>query len=538
MSRMVTTVCGNTVPKDKTKLIAGKYYLPGVSCFPFIVNGKERYYRINSPYIAYDYSENKYMLKKLIKFYGIVGLENGIRPIFGRFSKKATVGAVTSENGIDFATYPILSESILEDKWPEDLATGVFYDPVNAPADIKKKRKVNYANLGIDYNANQGNRTFTNAVEAYRNAQIEVSDKVRDIAHLFGNYSFGIEFETSTGTIPFHKLGPLGIMPLRDGSIAGYEYTTVPLSGEAGIQTIVNICQELQKRCLYDQTCSMHVHFGNIDTSPEYLVALYTVCRKIQAEMFDLVPNYKKDPVNIAKLRKNYCQLLGDIGIVYPKGYGEDAKVTEKFVMDNFNNLLAFMGGGTLVPYTPGKKMAHPQGEQKWNRTNRYHWINFIPAVFDNKTVEFRLHAGTFNYDKVLLWMFLAISILEYTKRNMRTCHKLRTLSLNTVIEEAGSMRGTSREHIETLKKYVAHRKKFFQTCAAEGDVLGKTDVSLDAGKFSISLFRHVPENSRALLFDAFYLGKKKVKPTSPSSWVEKLRAENSEIPKFIYEEA
>lgn len=534
MSKTVTTVCGHTVNKTAAKLIAGKYYLPGVSCFVFEVNGKERYYRIDSPYIAYDYSERRYNLKKRIKHYGVVGVNPDSSPIFGRFSTASLVKAMTSENGVDYSLYPVLSEQLLEKVWPEDLAKGDFYDPKIASKHQLGKRRINYPNLSLAYNADNQNAKFLSIRQAYEATAVTISEKVKSVAPLFLDYSFGIEFETVSGTIPMYKLDTLGLVPLRDGSISGYEYTTVPLRGAKGIQTIVNICEELQKRCTYDHTCSMHVHFGNIDTSPKNLVALYTVCRKIQNEMFELVPVYKKDPVKIAGLRKNYCQMLEDIGISYPIDYGNDATVTKKTIVANYARLFTFVSGGGDVKVIENPKQ-HPQGEHKWNRLNRYFWVNFIPTIYDNKTLEFRLHAGTFNYDKVLLWMLLCIAIIEYTKKRVDQLHTLRTLSLNTIIEEFASMHSLDPSQKRVLKQYVEARKKFFAICAGQADTLGKNDVTLDSGLFETTLFKNRPETSKALLFDAFYIKGRTFRKTEVDPWIKKLTKDS---PAYFIEEA
>jgi hypothetical protein len=39
-------------------------------------------------------------------------------------------------------------------------------------------------------------------------------------------YTFGLEFETAGGFIPQHQLYELGLIPLRDGSIKGIEFTS------------------------------------------------------------------------------------------------------------------------------------------------------------------------------------------------------------------------------------------------------------------------------------------------------------------------
>ena len=50
-------------------------------------------------------------------------------------------------------------------------------------------------------------------------------------------YTFGLEFETAGGYLPQHQLYELGLIPLRDGSITGIEFTTVVLQGNKGLNS-------------------------------------------------------------------------------------------------------------------------------------------------------------------------------------------------------------------------------------------------------------------------------------------------------------
>lgn len=60
--------------------------------------------------------------------------------------------------------------------------------------------------------------------------------------------TFGIEFETSKiKFVPNDILMKYGLIPLRDGSIRGYEYTTIPLTGTEGIQDLYYICKALKR---------------------------------------------------------------------------------------------------------------------------------------------------------------------------------------------------------------------------------------------------------------------------------------------------
>lgn len=539
--KTVTTVCGKEVPKSEARLIAGRYYLPGVSCFLFYVDGKEKYYRIESPFISYDYSTCAYALRKGLKHYGIVGLTKDNGPIFGRFSSyQGGPRALTAEDGVHFEEYVVLSYDILNGKWPEDVATGMFYDPKFPNLNLNKlkaKRKLNYGNVNIDYNANGRNPEFAKTVKAYENTKIPISKEVERIGKYFKDYTFGIEFETTTGTIPQYLLGRLGLVPLRDGSIAGYEYTTVPLRGVKGIQTIINICKELNKRCEYDHTCSMHIHIGNVRTDMLYLTVLYNLCRKIQDKVFKLVPHYKSDPINIAGLRKNYCQKLNDIGMEFPSNMFElDKRKYDALVKQNYQALFNFCAGGNQADIVDGPR-AHPQGDQKWNRHNRYFFVNFIPMIYDNKTIEFRLHSGTFNKDKVLFWMLFNIAILEFADKAARELHTMKDIPLQDIVNSFVGQFNNDYELADKMKIYLDSRLSMFRQCLTNGDSMGKADVVLDKGSMPVSLLEAGEDELDVLLAKNFLLNNKLWGFKDTPKWAKELMGDGDGIPVQTVEE-
>jgi len=534
INKTVLTVCGKTVSKKEARLIAGRYYLPGESCFKFTVNGKNKYYRIESAFIAYDYSKGTFELRKELKYYGVVGINKDNTPIFGRFSIYLGGPKVfTTEDGHTFKEYPALSYDILNKKWPEDLSSGMFYDPSNRNVDyqkLKSKKKLNYGNqFIIDYNANSKNTSFIAINEAYSKNQIPFTKEVEKIASYFKKYTFGIEFETIKGTIPAYLLGKLGILPLRDGSISGYEYTTIPLNGVKGIQTITNICEELTKRCEYDHTCSMHVHIGNVRTDMLYLTVLYNLLRSLQAELFSIVPKYKTDPITLAGLRKNYCQKLNDINMVFPETLFQlPSSQYEAVVKNNYQMLYNFCSGGIHANIIENP-VVHPQGDQKWNRTNRYFFVNFIPMIYDNKTIEFRLHSGTFNVDKVLFWMLLNIAILEYADTLSKEIHLMKTITLNAVIEKFASQFENSNIG-DKLKEYVFYRKELFNECAKNNDVMGKADIHLDKTGLPVSLFSN-KDQLDIILSKSFMYNNKLCKYKDSPLWAKRLMGDGDGIP-------
>ena len=87
-------------------------------------------------------------------------------------------------------------------------------------------------------------------------------------------YTFGLEFETAGGFLPQHRLYELGLIPLRDGSISGIEFSTVVLQGNFGFNLLKQQMEELNERTIFDKDCSLHVHFGGFKLSGDLLLAV------------------------------------------------------------------------------------------------------------------------------------------------------------------------------------------------------------------------------------------------------------------------
>ena len=93
----------------------------------------------------------------------------------------------------------------------------------------------------------------------------------------FIKYSFGLEFETSNGIIPEEICFADGLIPLRDGSISGNEYSTVVLQGHKGFNLLYQQLETLRKYTRFDKECSLHIHFGGFPLEPKRGAQFLTV---------------------------------------------------------------------------------------------------------------------------------------------------------------------------------------------------------------------------------------------------------------------
>ena len=209
-------------------------------------------------------------------------------------------------------------------------------------------------------------------------------------------YTFGLEFETSQGLIPESECFQNGLIPLRDGSISGLEYSTVVLEGNDGLNLLKQQLESLKNYTNFNFNCSLHIHFGNFPLTPTAIFNVYKVCKYLEREISRYVPKYTFNTEMYKSSQKSYCKKLGQYGDFDEMYY---ALVGRRFF-------------GSF-------EQAHPndvERKAKWNITTRYYWVNFINALCYqvNKTIEFRFLRPTFSYEKIVLWIFILNGILRY----------------------------------------------------------------------------------------------------------------------------
>lgn len=227
-------------------------------------------------------------------------------------------------------------------------------------------------------------------------------------------YTFGLEFETAGGFIPQHQLYDLGLIPLRDGSITGIEFSTVVLQGNSGLNLLKQQLEILNQHTIFDKDCSLHIHLGNFKLDGQVLLAINNLFRQCGIKQY--LPRYSFETfLYKTNANKNYCEL----NLLY-------SSFDEMYISLVNRN---FFGDFT---------QPHPKdlsGTRKWNIASRYKAVNFINAICYNgpKTVEYRMLRPTYNFEKILGWLFIYGAIIKYAERN--PTHYRIQVSLKTIIK-------------------------------------------------------------------------------------------------------
>lgn len=469
--KKVITVKGIEVARDKCRRIDSEYYAVGDTKIKgsgdcYLIN--ERYYREDTGYIVYDESVQEYVISSVNVTTGVIGIKDG-KLLMGSFSKDPLYNVTLHT---DKGTFVVMKESIVSENRAYRLHIGhdSYYSIESCPArhfsrlpSLTREDKYN-----LPYNCDG---VIDRYKEHYDKSSLKYSEADEKYAAALKDLTFGLEFETVGGKVPTKYCDSLGLIPLRDGSIAGLEYATIPYQGVKGLAATKFSCDVLEKYTRYDDNCSLHLHIGGMPRNKEFLVALFKTLCILQDEMYSLFPLYKK--YNFGVKQKNYTKMLPNSSIL-----GMDRVIDSKNIDYNFDVLFKFLSMGIGMD-TYGHDLdavkSHPSdpgGRSKWNIRSRYHWVNMIPIVFGNKqTIEFRIHTPTHDYDKVKAYLFMCAGIINYVKDNYANILKGNLpRTLEDVIYSAYS---SDRSLMSNLSRYISTRRDTTYAQNSDGNMKG-----------------------------------------------------------------
>jgi hypothetical protein len=268
---------------------------------------------------------------------------------------------------------------------------------------------------------------------------------------LLGELTFGGEFETTSGKIKHDLLLKLGVAPLRDGSISGYEYTTIPLNNIDHLKDIMDV---LNSKCTVSYKDSLHFHIGNVPRSKKFLLKMYKVSQKLQNEFYTMVPSYKlKDTHHIKRRDENYTNKLPVIDITKDKA---------------INRLIYFLSDNKEETdnITQRPHPSDPTGEHKWQIHNRYTCINLVNYIYGtNGTIEFRLHQGTTNPYKAIYWLLINIALVKFAINHSVSQISNTSFSIESVIADSFSKHT---KVVEALVAYIKDAKAYYSNYPPE----------------------------------------------------------------------
>ncbi len=486
MKKLVTTVSGKEVSKKECKKVKDLYYLIGDITIEnsgdcYLIPEENKHIRLNSGRLVYDHSVKRYVISaNVYVIKGIVAFNEEQEPILGSFSLLDSNNYDTRVR-YDGNTYNIVNDDLLKSntRFMISMYDNMYYD--RNKVDSIQFYKIGECNQdykrGLSYDSRN---IMTDYIKMYKqNYKPTITNNVSKYGPLIGDLTFGLEFETVRGTISPSITNNLGLIPLRDGSIRGLEYVTIPLQGNKGLQTVIDCVEELNNKTEYDNNCSLHLHLGNIPRTEKFFLALYKMLYILQDNIFEMFPLHKK--YNYGIKRKHYTKPLdvkSTILLMDPIMDNVDD------IRKNFSILYKYLSMGQNYSDVDSQlKNVHshpsdPEGRSKWNIRSRYYWVNLIPLLFGNKqTVEFRIHTPTTDINKVMNYMYICAGIVNFTIKHqtdiLTTPQTFTTLSLHDIISNVYNINGGSGLYRD-ITNYMDIRKKYFFRKTASGDLIAE----------------------------------------------------------------
>jgi hypothetical protein len=475
----VKTVTGATEYRRNCRKIKEKFYVIGEDCVE--IDGK--WYAVTSKLITFDYELEKWVLAKSTPLvYGIVKISEKGVPVFGYFTENKYRNVWI--NVPNYGNVKALNEEILSKDCVEDMSDGTWHVmkglSSNAIARMRKieSRKV-HTNKG--YNIEDNEEEFKEKIESFKKYPHKISTAASAFGRMLGGTTFGCEIETAMGNLPDHVQHRSGVVVCRDGSIDNAEFVTVPMKGAKGLVNLKYLSEELCKRTTSDIKCSFHIHLGSLPTDRLFIVALYALSIRIQDEIFKMFPYYKTEWKGIKK--QNYNQKTRKLGTeVMPKGLTKEK--FEKYVDEAYYRIFTFLNDG-IAPDNNFNRANHRHNQtQKWNRKQRYYWLNFMNLFFSERyTAEFRLHHNTLNGQKMVNWLFICNAIVKYAEKNAKAILSSgEPVALDSILDYYAETFKTDRASFLSsyLKAYVADRKAYFLKDYKRGDYVSEKEQAED----------------------------------------------------------
>lgn len=210
------------------------------------------------------------------------------------------------------------------------------------------------------------------------------------------NFTIGLEFETSTGNIPWADLHENALIPLYDGSITGHEYVTLPLTSKQ-YPLIKKYVELLKYYTSYNKDCSIHIHFGGFPINMEYIDRLVKCWDYFQNMLLEYIPKYS---YQVERYKSN------------GKAYNKPLSIRDlrRFIYHATGNII----NSDYDLYLPNEY--DRTEDRKWNVTGRYYNMNIMHLVSgkEHKTVEFRFIRPTYHYDEIKTYILVLGGFLKW----------------------------------------------------------------------------------------------------------------------------
>lgn len=174
---------------------------------------------------------------------------------------------------------------------------------------------------------------------------------------------------------------------VSDSSLSGEntnEVVSPILKGSKGLRSLETLCSSLNTiDARVNKSCGLHVHIGAAKMSDEHYCRLVRNYQKLEKVIDTFMPASRRAD------NSRWCHTLEDIDF-----------------------------SGCRTKYDVLREMNY----------NRYYKVNAV-AYERHKTIEFRQHSGTTDYEKISNWVMFLARLVEYSyKHEIETCSSIEEI--------------------------------------------------------------------------------------------------------------
>lgn len=506
---------GNLIAKNKARRIKDEngryhYYEEGVSC---ILMKDGQWYRTTTGKIVYDWFIKEWIFAS--EFNGSVGLvEDGSIGSYSNADKEVIVfvkkDSFVKKTVFDPMSKNIESVGIVEKRWNklyamnenvamqhgfvESILDGCFYKMEDCDANDLQKMQTPNIPTGERTNVYSldDDKDFRSYLEdCYDKNNINVPKGLALFAKKYLPFTYGVEIEVQNGFVPRRIRDSLGFRTCRDGSLGdGQEYVSIPMQGGKGLEAIKTMCRELSKRCVISNKCSVHIHFGDVRRDKLYVVSLWKLFTMIQEELKRYFPFSRTN--SIREDGKIYAALLNPLDLKTADLMKcKDEATFKQRVNEEFQKIYTFLNHGHPLGEVYDERFVKDTREQiingkiekqycyrvkkftyttrlprhavqgrKWDRHERYLALNILNLFFSHsRTVEFRVHEATTNFDKIFNYLAINTAILKYAENFEKVLNGTK-ISIKDILNDHFPA-----DIVANLLEYLQYRKSTF--CAS-----------------------------------------------------------------------
>lgn len=218
----------------------------------------------------------------------------------------------------------------------------------------------------------------------------------------------------------------------RDYSLSdgGIEFKSQPSQGDELLKIMKRFTDELNNKKYYiDKTCGLHAHL-EVPIKLGLIKKMYIFYSKYEELFFKMLPKSRQ--------KSKYCEKFRR----FDEYDWED--VSRIRTLDDFKKLYY-------------ETNFYQSRTRKKYADKRYCWMNFH-SLFYRGTIEVRAHSGTIEYEKIINWLLIHLSIINFLDK--------------TKIEEIIKMKVTKENFLKIftpkIKNYVKLRWKKFPEAREE----------------------------------------------------------------------